>query len=196
METHRNRDRLNALIQKLWSPRKHEAIPKHKSPEHLFQSPEKPVGVWPLNSTGFGAHTCREGAFTCTASCRKLWTNSSIFWSCHPSADCCLGAVRGAGERCQAWIPCLGNYSIRQCTTLIQLCTSRPIFPLFHLGPGAADGQYSASNIRKSLCAGWTAAPECNHTEEAGRPIRLYRWAPLLVIFLAIFSNLVAYLHK
>lgn len=155
METHRNRDRLNSLIQKLWSPRKHEAIPKYKSLEHLFQSPEKPVGAWPLNSTGFGAHTCRQAALTCTASCRKLWTNSSLFWRCHPSAACLAGAVRGAVEGCQVWVPCLGNYHIGHCTTaVIQLCTSKSIFRLFHLGQMKEDVQHSTTPECLSVLAG------------------------------------------
>ena len=90
---HRNRHRVNTVIQKPWSPRKRWAIPKDKSPEHLFQSPEKPVELWPLNSTGFGAYTCRQGESTCTVSCTKLQTNVSVFWMWLPTADCYLGAV-------------------------------------------------------------------------------------------------------
>lgn len=123
MEICRNRDRLNTLIQKFWSLRKHRAIPKSENLEQLFQNSEKWVGVWPLISTGFGAYTCRQGQFICTVSCRKLWPNISTFLKV--VSHCWLLLVRCAGavEGCQAWVslPCLGSYYIRHCRMLIQV---------------------------------------------------------------------------
>lgn len=138
METRRNRDRLNTLIQKLWSPRKYRAIPKHKSPEHLFQSPETPVGVWPQYSTGFGAYTCRQGEFTCTVSCRKLWTNISIFWRWLPIADCYLEAMQEQwrGVKHGLAFPALGVTTSRTAQHWSSSATSRSVSRLFCLGPG------------------------------------------------------------
>lgn len=66
---------------------------------NIYSKAQKPVGAWPLNSTGFGAHRCRQGALTCTASWRKLWANSSTFWRCDPTAAWELWGEQGRGAK-------------------------------------------------------------------------------------------------
>lgn len=187
METCRNRDRLNTLIQKLWSPRKHGAIQKHKSPEHLFQSPEKPVGVWPPNSTAFGAHTCRQGEFTCAVSCRKLWTNISIFWRWLPTADCCFGAMREqwSGAKHGLAYPAVGVTASGTAQHWSSSATSRSVSHLFCQGPGESRWavrciqHWEGSLCRVDNCARiWLRG----RTRESYSP---YRWALLTCEILA-----------
>lgn len=153
METHRNRDRLSTLIQKLWSVQKSTRPFQSIKVLNTYSKAQRnqwESGHWiqqDLEHTQAG----RELSPAEPAAGNSELTAAS-FGGVTP-------LLPGSWEGSSAGVPAvgtlLGNCHIRHCTTPIQLCTSRPIFHLFHLGPGgAADGQPSTSNTRKALQGG------------------------------------------
>lgn len=186
METHRNRDRLSTLIQKLWSVQKSTRPFQSIKVLNTYSKAQRnqwESGHW-IQQALEHTHTGRQGVFTCRASCRKLWANSSIFWRCHPTA-----AWEPGGEQCRGSKPGYPALGIATSGTAQHWSSSALLDPFFSSFTWALVVQQIGNPLHptpESRCAGWTTAPGRSYMEEP-RSIHPYRWAFLTCGLLAIF---------